>query len=91
MDDVLDSKLTIKNENGENVVINVFDIVDSDEFDKTFIIYSLENDSNTLYASILKEDDLSFSLNTIMEEKEINYVEELIKYFTEDDIEEESV
>ncbi|MBQ7790015.1 MAG: hypothetical protein IJ399_02000 [Bacilli bacterium] len=91
MDDVLDSKLTIKNENGENVVINVFDIVDSDEFDKTFIIYSLENDSNTLYASVLKEDDLSFSLNTIMEEKEINYVEELIKYFTEDDIEEESV
>ncbi len=91
MDDVLDSKLTIKNENGENVVINVFDIVDSDEFDKTFIIYSLENDSNTLYASVLKEDELSFSLNTIMEEKEINYVEELIKYFTEDDIEEESV
>ena len=91
MDDVLDSKLTIKNENGENVVINVFDIVDSDEFDKTFIIYSLENDSNTLYASVLKEDDLSFSLNTIIEEKEINYVEELIKYFTEDDIEEESV
>lgn len=91
MDDVLDSKLTIKNENGENVVINVFDIVDSDEFEKTFIIYSLENDSNTLYASVLKEDELSFSLNTIMEEKEINYVEELIKYFTEDDIEEESV
>ena len=91
MDDVLDSKLTIKNENGEKVVINVFDIVDSDEFDKTFIIYSLENDSNTLYASVLKEDDLSFSLNTIMEEKEINYVEELIKYFTEDEIEEESV
>ena len=91
MDDVLDSKLTIKNENGEDVLINVFDIVDSDEFDKTFIIYSLDNDSNTLYASVLKEDELTFSLNTIMEEKEISYVEELIKYFTEDDIEEESV
>jgi hypothetical protein len=91
MDDVLDRKLTIKNENGEDVLINVFDIIDSDEFDKTFIIYSLDNDSNTLYASVLREDELTFSLNTIMEEKEISYVEELIKYFTEDDIEEESV
>ena len=91
MDEVLDRKLTIKNENGDDVLLNVFDIIDSDEFDKTFIIYSLDNDSNTLYASVLREDELTFSLNTIMEEKEISYVEELIKYFTEDDIEEESV
>ena len=91
MEEVFDNKLTLKNEYGADVSINVFDIVDSEEFDKTFIIYSLVDDSNVLYASILKEDELSFSLNTIMDEKEISFVDELIKYFTEDDLEEESV
>ena len=91
MEEVFDNKLTLKNENGVDVSINVFDIVDSEEFDKTFIIYSLVDDSNVLYASILKEDELSFSLNTIIDEKEISFVDELIKYFTEDDLEEESV
>lgn len=91
MEEVFDNKLTLKNEYGADVSINVFDIVDSEEFDKTFIIYSLVDDSNVLYASILKEDELSFSLNTIMDEREINFVDELIKYFTEDDLEEESV
>ena len=67
MDEVFDNKLTLKNEYGADVSINVFDIVDSEEFDKTFIIYSLVDDSNVLYASILKEDELSFSLNTIMD------------------------
>ena len=61
MEEVFDNKLTLKNENGVDVSINVFDIVDSEEFDKTFIIYSLVDDSNVLYASILKEDELHLS------------------------------
>jgi hypothetical protein len=44
-----------------------------------------------VFASILKEDDLTYSLDTITKDEEIKFVDELIKYFTEDDLEEETV
>jgi hypothetical protein len=91
MNEEFDNTLTLKNEMGIDVTINVFDIVDSDEFDKTFIIYTLDGDKNVLYASILNEEELTYSLDTIIDEKEVSFVDELIKYFTSDDIEEESV
>lgn len=91
MNEEFDNTLTLKNENGVDVTINVFDIVDSDEFNKTFIIYSLDGDKSVLYASILNEEELTYSLDTIIDDKEINFVDELINYFTSDDIEEESV
>lgn len=88
MNEEYNNKLTLKNEMGIDVTINIFDIIDSEEFDKTFVIYSLEGDQNTLYASILNEEELTYSLDTIEKKEEIDYVDELIKYFTEDDIEE---
>ena len=91
MNEEFDNTLTLKNEMGIDVTINVFDIVDSDEFDKTFIIYTLDGDKNVLYASILNEEELTYSLDTIIDEKEVSFVDDLIKYFTSDDIEEESV
>lgn len=91
MNEEFDNTLTLKNEMGIDVTINVFDIVDSDEFDKTFIIYTLDGDKSVLYASILNEEELTYSLDTIIDENEISFVDELIKYFTSDDIEEESV
>lgn len=91
MNEEFDNTLTLKNEMGIDVTINVFDIVDSEEFDKTFIIYSLDGDKRVLYASILNEEELTYSLDTITNEKEITFVDELIKYFTSDDIEEESI
>ena len=91
MNEEFDNTLTLKNEMGIDVTINVFDIVDSEEFDKTFIIYSLDGDKSVLYASILNEEELTYSLDTIIDEKEVSFVDELIKYFTSDDIEEESI
>ncbi len=34
-----DTKLTLKSETGANVTIDILDIIDSHEFNKTFIIY----------------------------------------------------
>ena len=88
MNEEFDNTLTLKNDMGIDVTINVFDIVDSEEFDKTFIIYTLDGDKNVLYASILNENELTYSLDTIIDDNEVNFVNDLIKYFTSDDIEE---
>ena len=88
MDEGFDNKLTLKTESGSDITIKVIDIIDSFEFDKTFIIYTLINNNSAVFASILKEDDLTYSLDTITNENEIKFVDELIKYFTEDDLEE---
>jgi hypothetical protein len=89
MEEVFDNKLTLKNEYGADVSINVFDIVDSEEFDKTFILYTIHGgDENTVFASILNEKELEYSLDTIISPEEIDYINKEIKYFTEDDIEE---
>lgn len=89
MDEGYDNKLTLKTEDGSEISISVIDIVDSDEFDKTFIIYTLQDNNTNVFASILKETDLTYSLDTITNNNEIDFVNELIKYFTEDDLEDE--
>lgn len=91
MDEGYDNKLTLKTEDGSEISISVIDIIDSDEFDKTFIIYTLQDNNSNVFASILKETDLTYSLDTITNSNEIDFVNELIKYFTEDDLEEEVV
>ncbi len=91
MDEGYDNKLTLKTEDGSDISISVIDIIDSEEFDKTFIIYTLQDNNTNVFASILKESDLAYSLDTITNTKELDFVNELIKYFTEDDLEEEIV
>ena len=84
-----DTKLTLKAENGANVTIDILDIIDSEQFDKTFIIYTLDGgDSSTILASILNETDLEYSLDTIISQEEINFIDEQIRLFSE---EEESI
>ena len=69
-----DNKLLVTVEGGRQSEISVIDIIESEEFDKEFILYTLENDSETVYASILNEDDNSFSLDTITDPKEIEFI-----------------
>ena len=84
-----DTKLTLKSETGANVTIDILDIIDSYEFNKTFIIYTLVGgDSATVLASILNETDLEYSLDTITSQEEINYIDEQINMFM---VEEESI
>lgn len=68
------NKLTVTAENGQDVTINVLDIIDSEEFDKTFMIYNIDGNDEVVFASILNEKDDSFSLDTIVEPNELNYI-----------------
>lgn len=88
MEEEFNNKLTLKSENGTDVTINILDIIDSDEFDKTFIIYTLFDNHTNVFVSILNEEELTYSLDTITDKHELDFANNLINYFTEDDLEE---
>lgn len=74
MEDVMDNKLTVTAEDGTRVEINVLDIIDSYAYNKTFMIYTFANENKSIFASILNEKDTSYSLDTITNQEEINYI-----------------
>ena len=68
------NKLVVTAENGQDVTINVLDIIESEEFNKTFMIYNIEGNNEAIFASILNEKEDTFSLDTITEQKEIEFI-----------------
>ena len=72
-EEVFDNKLVVKAANGEDVTISVLDIIDSIEFNKSFMIYSLDG-SDGVFASVLDETDTTFSLNALTDKKEWDYI-----------------
>ena len=74
MEDKMDNNLTITIEDGTTAVINVLDIIDSYVYDKTFMIYTFDNENQTIFASVLNEGDTSYSLDSITSQDEINYI-----------------
>ncbi len=73
--DTLENKLMITVEDGSKKVINVLDIIDSYVFNKSYMIYTFEDETNALYASIIDESDNSFSLEPITSQEELNYID----------------
>lgn len=71
----MDTKLNVVSENGDNISIDVIDIFSSENDDKEYMLYSVGDD---IYASILIEDDNTFALKTIEDEKEMEIVKERI-------------
>ena len=69
-----DNILKVSVEDGSIVDVNVLDIIDSARFNKTFIIYTVNDNEESIFASILNESETSYSLDTITDEKEINYI-----------------
>lgn len=69
-----DNKLKVTIEDGSEVTVNVLDIIDSLEFNKTFIIYTVNDNDENIFASILNETETTFSLDTITDNKEIDYI-----------------
>lgn len=69
-----DNKLKVTIEDGSEVTVNVLDIIDSIEFKKTFIIYTVNDNEESIFASILNEKEETFSLDTITDNKEIEYI-----------------
>ena len=74
-----DNRLSLYDENGVLVNINVLDILDENEFGVEFIIYTLEGDDETVYASILNEKEDSYSLDTIYDENQMQYINNYIE------------
>ena len=74
-----DNRLSLYDENGVLVNINVLDILDENEFGVEFIIYTLEGDDETIYASILNEKEDSYSLDTIYDENQMQYINNYIE------------
>ncbi len=74
MNDIMENKLTISTKDGTVVEINVLDIIDSYTYNKTFMIYTFANENKSIFASILNESDTSYSLDTITNQEEINYI-----------------
>lgn len=73
MEDV-SNKLEVTIEDGTTVTVNVLDFVDSLEFGKTYIIYTVNDQSDTVFASILNETEDSYSLDTITDQKELDFI-----------------
>ena len=67
------NKLEVTIEDGTTVTVNVLDFVDSLEFGKTYIIYTVNDQSDTVFASILNETEDSYSLDTITDPKELDF------------------
>lgn len=68
------NKLKVTIEDGSEVTVNVLDIIDSLEFNKTFIIYTVNDNNENIFASILNETETTFSLDTITDKREIDYI-----------------
>ena len=69
--------LTIIDENGDLFSIQVLDIIDrkiSLLRKKSYIIYTIEDEPDHVYASILNEKAHSYSLDTITDPDDIDFV-----------------
>lgn len=69
-----DNILKVTVEDGSIVNVNILDIIDSARFNKTFVIYTVNDDKSNIFASILNEKEDSFSLDTIKEKEELDYI-----------------
>lgn len=86
-----DYKLKVAIEDGSQVELDVLDIIESIEFDKTFIIYTVNGNKENIFASILNESENDYSLDTISSDDEIDFINEEIDRIVEELKEENEV
>ena len=68
------TKLTVNAEDGTKVEIDVIDIIESEEFKKEYIVYTIGDDEETVYASVLNEKEETYSLDTIESQEELDFI-----------------
>lgn len=73
----MNNQLVVKNASGVEEVVQVLDIVTDSETGKKYLFYTLM-DSEEIYASILKEAENAFMLESITDEAEWQLVEEIL-------------
>lgn len=72
-----DRKLTV-NLNGNDVDIEVIDMIENKDNGKKYIIYSAAGYDDDFFISILEEDETSFTLKEITDEAEFKMVEDYL-------------
>ncbi len=78
MEEKFDNKLTVMLENGRPLNIRVLDIIDSKEFNKSYILYTIDGDNESVFSSILNESDDVYSLETINSKEEMDFINSFI-------------
>ncbi len=73
-----DNKLLVKL-NDKDVSIDVIDIIEKDDVNKKYIIYTIDGDDDNVYMSILDENETTYNLLEIKDENEAKLVEEYLK------------
>ncbi len=68
------NKLEVYIDNNVKATVNVLDIIESKVYGKTFIIYTVNNDNETVFASILNESENSYTFEEIKNKDEIDYI-----------------
>ena len=68
-------------ESNEKVTIYVLDIIKSNEFNKDFILYLIDEDDEHIYASQLDKKDDMYELNYITDENELKFVKTKINEY----------
>ena len=84
MNEEFNNNLEVTIEDGTTVTVNVLDIVDSLEFNKTYVIYTVNEEETTIFASILNEDEDSYTLETITNQREIDFIDKEIDRVVEE-------
>lgn len=86
----MDNRLSVNTVNGEKIDIIVLDIVEGlyNNIAKKYIVYCLENNSDDIMISILNETDDSFSLDTINDNEEFQYIQNLLLEMSKGDVDE---
>ena len=84
MNEEFNNKLEVTIEDGTTVTVNVLDIVDSLEFNKTYVIYTVNEEETTIFASILNEDEDTYTLETIINQREIDFIDKEIDRVVEE-------
>ena len=87
---VMDNKLSVNTVNGGKIDIIVLDIVEGlyNNIAKKYIVYCLDNNSDDIMISILNETNDSFSLDTIDDNDEFQYIQNLLLEMSKGDVDE---
>ncbi len=73
------SNLKVKTESGREIEIKIIDIIDSKEYNKEYVIYTIIGDEENIYASVLIENDNNFELTTIPTQEEYDLINKTIE------------
>ena len=73
----MDEKLNVTGPNGEELIIDVIDILEDEETGKSYIAYNIDG-SDDSFISILNEQENSYSLEMIYDDEELERVEEAL-------------